>query len=265
MPKTRWQAFSIHLGLCAVLYVVLLYLILFHWYPQPYFAADGGWQGIRLITGVDLVLGPLLTLIVFKPGKPGLRRDLTLIGILQTVAIVWGTWLVYEQRTAMVTYAYGSFYTLNPEQLHSAGDKAIQIAEQAETIPPYGFIRLPENPRERSEFVLKNVVAGKALHQLGDRYEAFGKSNISEILSQRLKIDQYLSISEPNQKTIDRFLARHGGKLDDYAFFPLVGRYEEPLLALRRSDGQILDTLNIARTPPATAKPTEPAKPQPDE
>lgn len=259
MPKTRWQAFSIHLGLCAALYFVLLYLILFHWYPQPYFAADGGWQGIRLITGVDLVLGPLLTLIVFKPGKPGLRRDLTMIGVLQIVAIVWGTWLVYEQRTAMVTYAYGSFYTLNPEQLQSAGDKAIQIAEQAETIPPYGFIRLPENPRERTEFVLKTLVTGKLLHQLGDRYETLGKSHMSEMLVKSLKLDRYIS---QNQNAIDQFLARHGGKLEDYAFFPLVGRYEEPLLALRRSDGKILDTLDIVRAPPP-AEPTEPAKPEP--
>lgn len=264
MPKTRWQAFSIHLGLCAVLYVVLLYLILLHWYPQPYFAADGGWQGIRLITGVDLVLGPLLTLIVFNPGKPGLRRDLTLIGILQIVAIVWGTWLVYEQRTAMVTYAYGSFYTLNPEQLQSAGEKAIRIAEQAETIPPYSFIHLPENPRERTEFVLKNVFAGKPLHQLGDRYETLGKSNMSEMLAQDLKLDQFLSISEQNQHNINRFLAQHGGKLEDYAFFPLVGRYQEPLLALRRSDGKILDTLDIVRTPPATEESTEPTKPEQD-
>lgn len=260
MPKTRWQAFSIHLGLCAVLYVVLLYLILFHWYPQPYFAADGGWQGIRLITGVDLVLGPLLTLIVFKPGKPGLRRDLTLIGILQIVAIVWGTWLVYEQRTAMVTYAYGSFYTLNPEQLQSAGDKAIQIAKQTETVPPYGFIRLPENSRERTELVLKTSFSGKPLHQLGDRYEVLGKSNISEILDQSLKLDQYLSISE-NQNIIDQFLARHGGKLDDYAFFPLMGRYKKPLLVLRRSDGNILDTLDIVRAPPESEHSTEATKP----
>ena len=258
MPKTRWQAFSIHLGLCAVLYVVLLYLILFHWYPQPYFAADGGWQGIRLITGVDLVLGPLLTLIVFKPGKTGLRRDLTLIGILQTVAIIWGTWLVYEQRTAMVTYAYGSFYTLNPEQLRSAGGKAIEVAEQAKTIPPYGFVRLPENPRERTEIILKNVFAGKPIHQLGDRYEALGKSNFAEMLAQGLKLDQYLSVSEQNQRTIDRFLARHGGKLEDYAFFPLVGRYKEPLLALRRSNGKILDTLDIVRTPPPSPESANP-------
>ena len=263
MPKTRWQAFSIHLALCAVLYVVLLYLILFHWYPQPYFAADGGWQGIRLITGVDLVLGPLLTLIVFKPGKPGLRRDLALIGILQTVAIVWGTWLVYEQRTAMVTYAYGSFYTLNPEQLRNAGGKAIEVAEQAETIPPYGFVRLPKDSRERTNFVIKTVLSGKLLQQLGDRYEPFGKSNFSEVLPQSHTPDRFLSL-ENNQKIVDRFLTRHGGTLADYAFFPLVGRYEEPLLALHRSDGRILDTLDIVRAPPPAEKSTEPAKPEPE-
>lgn len=263
MPKTRWQAFSIHLGLCAVLYVVLLYLILFHWYPQPYFAADGGWQGIRLITGVDLVLGPLLTLIVFKPGKPGLRRDLTLIGILQTVAIIWGTWLVYKQRTAMVTYAYGSFYTLNPEQLQNAGGKAVEVAEQAETIPPYGFVRLPKDSRERTDFVLKTVLSGKLLQQLGDRYEPFGKSNFSEVLSHSLALDRFLTL-ENNQELVDRFLARHGGTLEDYAFLPLIGRYQEPLLALRRNDGKILDTLNIVRTLPPPEKSTEAVKPEPD-
>ena len=43
VPLSRWQAAAIHLGLSAILFVVLLYLIVFFWYPQPYFAADGGW------------------------------------------------------------------------------------------------------------------------------------------------------------------------------------------------------------------------------
>ena len=55
---TRIQAFLIHLGISAVIYAGLLYLIIFIWYPQPYFTADGGWQGIRLVTGIDMVLGP---------------------------------------------------------------------------------------------------------------------------------------------------------------------------------------------------------------
>ena len=83
----RINAFLIHLTISFIIFLVLAYLIVLHWYPLPYFHTDGGWRGIRIIAGVDLVLGPLLTLIVFKPGKPGLKFDLTLIGLAQAVAL----------------------------------------------------------------------------------------------------------------------------------------------------------------------------------
>jgi hypothetical protein len=257
---TRWKAFLIHLGLSAVLYVVLLYLIVFLWYPQPYFASDGGWQAVRLITGVDLVLGPLLTLIVFKSGKPGLRRDLSLIGILQVVALVWGTWMVYEQRIAMVTYADGTFYTLNNEQVHDAGGQAPAVAAQSSSTPPYAFVRLPADARERQELRLKTLFSAKLLHQLGERYEPLGNSNLPEVLAHAVEIEKYPAVSEQNRENLDRFLVRHGGAPQDYAFLPLRCRYQEMLLAVRRADGRIIDSLDIdpsksaASSPPANDK-----------
>ena len=49
------------------------------WYPQPYFAAMGGATLILLLIGVDVVIGPLITLIVFDPKKKSLRFDLAVI------------------------------------------------------------------------------------------------------------------------------------------------------------------------------------------
>lgn len=263
MPITRWQAAAIHLGLCAVLYVVLLYLIVFFWYPQPYFAADGGWEGVSLITGVDLVLGPLLTLIVFKAGKPGLRRDLTIIGIVQTVALVWGTWLVYDQRIAMVTYADGTFYTLTQEQVRDAGGQASAVAERAQTTPPYGFVRLPANPRERNELRLQTLFSGKPMHQLGERYEPLDTSNLEEVLKQGADLGKYTARLEQNRLALEQFLNRHGGKADDYAFLPLSGRYQELFLALRRTNGSVVDGLKIDKRPPAAANPPDAPAVQP--
>jgi hypothetical protein len=242
---TRWKAFLIHLGLSAVIYVVLLYLIVFLWYPQPYFATDGGWQGVQLITGVDLVLGPLLTLIVFKSGKPGLRRDLTLIGLVQTVALVWGTWLVYDQRIAIVTYADGAFYTLNSEQLHDAGGKALEIAAQSSVRPPYAFVRMPKDAHERQALRLKTLYSAKPMNQLGEHYELLGESNMPEVLTSGLEIGKFAAASEQNREHLERFLARYGGTVEDYAFLPLFCRYQDLLLVLRRKDGGVIDTLNI--------------------
>jgi hypothetical protein len=242
---TRWKASLIHLGLSAVIFVALLYLIVFQWYPQPYFAADGGWQGVQLITGVDLVLGPLLTLIVFKSGKPGLRRDLTLIGLVQMVALVWGTWLVHDQRIAMVTYADGAFYTLNSEQVRDAGGQAPAIAVQSPSTPPYAFVRLPADRRERQDLRLQSLFSGKAMHQLGERYELLGEKNLTEVLKGGVEIEKYSAVSEQNREHLERFLVRHGGAAQDYAFLPLHCRYQELLLALRHTDGSVVDTLDI--------------------
>jgi len=257
---TRWKASLIHLGLSAILYVALLYLIVFLWYPQPYFAADGGWQAVRLITGVDLVLGPLLTLIVFKSGKPGLRRDLSLIGILQVVALVWGTWLVFDQRIAMVVYGDGTFYTLNHEQMRDAGGQAPAVAAQSSSTPPYAFVRLPADARERQELRLRTLFSGKPVHQLGERYEPLGESNLPEVLAHAVQIERYPGVSEQNRENLERFLAQHGGATQDYAFLPLRCRYQELLLAVRRADGSIVDALDInpskttAPSPPVTDK-----------
>ena len=40
-----------------------------------------------LQVSVDVTLGPLITLIIFKPGKKGLLFDLVVIGMMQSAAL----------------------------------------------------------------------------------------------------------------------------------------------------------------------------------
>ncbi len=73
----RWKAFAIHMGASLLLFLGLLLIIINVWFPGILFSIDGGWDGLKILLGVDLVLGPLLTLLVYKAGKPGLKFDLT--------------------------------------------------------------------------------------------------------------------------------------------------------------------------------------------
>jgi hypothetical protein len=81
---TRWKAAGTHLAISlalAALVGALLYLL---WFPPPYFIAAGASTLILLLMGVDIGIGPLLTLLVFNPAKPRrlLRLDLSIIGIV---------------------------------------------------------------------------------------------------------------------------------------------------------------------------------------
>jgi hypothetical protein len=46
--------------------------------------------------GRDLALGPLLTLIVFEPGKPSLKFDLSCIVLLQLGALLYGGTIINQ-------------------------------------------------------------------------------------------------------------------------------------------------------------------------
>ncbi|UXD86685.1 hypothetical protein [Thalassolituus hydrocarboniclasticus] len=110
----RYQAFAVHLAVSFVIFLVLLLLVFYVWYPGIFFESEKGWKAIALIAGVDLVLGPLCTLIVFNPAKKSLKMDLAIIALLQAGALIAGSYLIHERRpVALISiYPASGFQTL---------------------------------------------------------------------------------------------------------------------------------------------------------
>ena len=68
----RWKAAAIHLGLSVLIAATVVTVMLLVWYPPPYFDTMGGTGLLKILVGVDVTLGPLLTLIIFDPRKKSL-------------------------------------------------------------------------------------------------------------------------------------------------------------------------------------------------
>lgn len=116
----RGRAFVTHLGLSAAVVGIVCALIFFVWYPYPYFHAMGAWNVLRVLIGVDLVLGPLLTLIVFKPGKRGLKFDLAFIAFVQLAALVYGVTTIYRERPYFTVFSVDRFYVVAQRDVDAA-------------------------------------------------------------------------------------------------------------------------------------------------
>ena len=151
---TRWQAAPIHLGISALIAVLVIFAMLFFWYPQPYFRASGGQGLMLLLIGVDVVIGPLLTLIVFDPRKKYLKLDLAVIAALQFTALAYGTSVMFDARPVYVSFAGDRF-----ELVEAGAIEAAQLAEaNAEfrtlsiTGPRVVGTRLPTDPGERVDW-----------------------------------------------------------------------------------------------------------------
>lgn len=239
------MAFSIHLVTSLIIFLIFLYYILSYWYPSPYFTLDGGWQGIRIMLFVDIFLGPFLTLLFFKAGKPSLKFDMCIIAGIQCIALAYGGWNVYDQRTAAVVYSFDGLYTRNPEQIRYAGLTPEKVAKLSTETPPLIYLRLPKDKTARSRFIVDTYNKKKLVLDLGDRYEPMTDENLQALLSSGMNMKELEKLGDNTIEQLKSFAASNGSRIEDFVYIPLHGRYKNSLLAFRHSDGKIIGRPNV--------------------
>ena len=79
--RVKLFAFFIHLIFSAMIIGIFMLVVTQLWFPDILFALENTWQGLKILIPVDAILGPVLTFVLFVPGKKGLKIDLTLIAI----------------------------------------------------------------------------------------------------------------------------------------------------------------------------------------
>lgn len=243
MEVNRLGAFLIHLGISLLIFVVLAVVIRFVWYPDFFFAADGGWQGIRIVAAVDLVLGPLLTLIVFDRRKPELRRDLTMIGVFQLSCLIAGTYVVFDQRPLALVYVDGRFYSMSTDSYLKSGRPLPDFQRFDGPRPKRLIVKLPEDLDALSKIRGTALRAQTPLRMLADLYIAYDYSALNAEV-EAYTTEELLKLDQESQQ-LPEWLAVYGGTLEDYAFFPFATRYRYAFLGIRRDTGTpvgLLDT-----------------------
>lgn len=243
IPRVR--AFLIHLAISFVIFLLLAYLIVIYWYPLPFFHTDGGWQGIRIIAGVDLVLGPLLTLIVYKPGKPGLKLDLTLIGLAQAVALTWGIWVTYVERPVAVVYTLKYFTPVSARLLGQVGVAQEDLVTYGDKPPVPIYVDLPQATEEQQKYLAQAVSSGTPLYLFTELYQKFDSESLQILKQQSDQLYSYLESDKKGQRLLEAFFQIHPELYNRYLFIPLHSRYQRLVIVVDAVDLTFKDTLNI--------------------
>lgn len=209
----RWQAAGIHLLICLVIAASVVTLMLALWYPRPLFEAAGGNDLLFIVVGVDVILGPLLTFIVFKSGKPGLKFDLMVIAATQLAALAYGCHVVALARPAFIVFVKDRFEIATPVELEPAELAAARYPEFR--APPWGGPMLaaadmPTDPAEHKKLI-DQALAGLDLQNF-PRYWVPYAERTREVLAKADTIAR-LRVTDPvTAKAVDEYLAASGTK-----------------------------------------------------
>lgn len=159
----RIRAAAIHFSISAVVAIGLLALFWFVWYPAPLFRAVGGLEIFLMLLVIDVVLGPLLTFVVFKPGKKTLKFDLAVIALVQVAALVYGVYTLLAGRPVYIASLGDGFKLV---QANEVEPQEIEVANA--TLPIWGprwvGTRKSSDPKENERVLLSGAVGGGYAH-----------------------------------------------------------------------------------------------------
>ena len=244
-PMSRWQAAGIHLGISALIAALVMGVLFLIWYPSTYFTAMGGEQLVYLLVGCDVVLGPLITLVVFKAGKKGLRFDLAVIGFLQSAALTYGVLIAAEARPVYTAFVVDRFEVVaanDIEREELAKVTRPELKSLSWTGPRIVAALKPTDPNEQFRIVMM-APQGKDLQHFPQLYVPY-----AEVAAEAGRRAQPLSalrrFNPERTDEIDMFLRRHNLIEADVGFLPMRAKRALRAVMLNRS-GEILGILDL--------------------
>lgn len=185
-PRTRWQAGLVHLALSVLVGLIILAIIRFAWYPEVLFFIAGGANLAMLIIGCDVVMGPLLTTIVFQRGKKTLKFDLAVILLLQSAAMAYGTYISYSARPAVLVAAGDRIYAIGYNQIDpeywKRAPSSVQLSAWG---PTFYSVSRPFDPLAQNQMI-DELLRGNDLQMLPWMYRAYEEGRQTLLNSARL-------------------------------------------------------------------------------
>lgn len=230
------KASLIHLMLSMFVFAGILYLILFQWYPEPFFTAQGGWQGIRLMGFVDLVLGPSLTFIVFNHLKSRLEItvDLSVIVIIQVAALIWGGYQVYTQRPVALVFWTDAFYTVSSDDFRAQGIDDPDLSQYSSHVPPLIYSR-PLATEEDLKAFKKLTNQSIPVYAHMSLYESIDE-HLDSVFFNQVDINDVMSNNAEMKAQIEKIVK---GNPDAYKYVALKAKYQNMILVMKE-DGSLV-------------------------
>ena len=104
--RSSARAAALHFLVSLTVALVSAYLVFVVWFPYPYRDLVGGRELFILVVLVDVVCGPLLTLVLFNPRKPRweLVLDMGLVVLVQLAALAYGMYTVAQARPIYLVF-----------------------------------------------------------------------------------------------------------------------------------------------------------------
>lgn len=226
-----------HLGISALVALPVAAVVLGLWFPSPFRELAGGLPLFWILIAVHVVCGPLLTALVFNPRKS--RRELTLdlsvIGLLQTAALVYGLYSIALARPVALVFESDRMVVATAASLAPGERQALSW-----TGPQTLGTRAPRDNQEMLHSIEMSL-QGREPSLRPDWWQAYALS-VPEVLQKMQPLPGLRHrLTAEGQRTLDHAAHRTGLATDQLHYLPLVaGTHLDGWIALLDGQARIM-------------------------
>lgn len=236
----RLKAFLIHLCISTCIALAVIAVVFFVWYPAPLHTAAGVTQIFLLLLAVDVVLGPLLTLIVYKVGKKSLIMDLTVIALLQLSALGYGVWTVAEGRPAWLVFGGNRFELVRVPDIDQRNTGTHYLySSPAWTGPQWVGAANPIDLSARNEIIFESVSSGFDIYQRPNLYRPLQEMTASiQKHAQELSLLNKFNANSDVQNAVNKYPSAT-------SWLPLRAKHQDMVVLINKETAQVIAIVDL--------------------
>ena len=237
----RLKFFLCHLLISIIIALIVTGIIFFIWYPSPLAQAVGVTHLFIMLILIDLIVGPLMTLLIYKKDINAFKMDLSIIIIIQIAALVYGLHSITQGRPAWIVFNQNKF------ELIRVNDQFIENTEHINenfqnvswTGPQYAASIHSQNMKQREDDLFMDALGGVSLAQRPERYVTL--SHVKQEIQQHSKVLDNLK-KYNDVKLVEKILKQHP---EATAYLPLKANKLDMVILLNKKEGSIVNIVNL--------------------
>lgn len=239
--RSAFRAASVHLLSSLSIALLAAALVFGLWYPFPYRDLAGGRELFLLVVVVDVVCGPLLTLVLFNPRKPRaeLWRDLGLVALIQLGALGFGLHTVWQARPLFLVQEIDRFKVIAEPDFRGAS-----MAQLPATLRPRWWsgpqtvaIREPQDAAERQKVLFESVQGGRDYGERPEFYLPYEGEAALKSLRRAKPLAVFLQKQPSQQDAARKLSVEKGADMAQWLYLPVIARQD--WVAVLDKQGQI--------------------------
>jgi len=245
--RPRLRAAGVHFGLSAVAAAVVSACVLWLWYPGALASLHGVYTMMLILLGVDLVLGPVCTFMVFDRRKKSLPMDLAIIAAIQIVALAYGIHVIQQGRPQYVLLVKDRFEVVSPAELSRTAQAQAQAnpaVRSPSLVPQWLAVNAPESVAQRNAILFESLSGGRDLQHHPELYVPLMRG-APAAAARGISVERIRQLNPTERARIDAAVAASGLPENDLRVLPLRGPARDGAVLVALPSGRVLEVLAI--------------------